>query len=65
MAALFGGNDAPAPQPIPIPEPPKATPMVDEDAVRRKKKKHIAAGQQRGGRPSTILSDLGNSDTLG
>ena len=64
MSALFGG-DAPAPQPIPIPEPPKATPMVDEAAIARKKKQQIAAMQQRGGRPSTILSELGSSETLG
>ena len=64
MSALFGG-DAPTPQPIPIPEPPKATPMVDEAAIARKKKQQIAAMQQRGGRQSTILSDLGSSETLG
>ncbi len=64
MGSLFGG-DAPTPQPMPIPEAPKATPMVDEAAIARKKKKLIAANQQRGGRQSTILSDLGSSETLG
>lgn len=62
MSGLFGGGDAPAPQPLPIPAPPKATPMVDETAVARKKKMTIAAQQSRGGRASTILSD---SETLG
>ena len=64
MSGLFGG-DAPTPQPIPIPEAPKATPMVDEAAIARKKKQQLAATQQRGGRQSTILSDLGSSETLG
>jgi hypothetical protein len=40
---------------MPIPEPPKATPMVDEAAIARKKKQKIAAYQQRGGRQSTLL----------
>lgn len=65
MAKLFGGAPAPTPAPIPIPEPPKATPMVDQTAIDRKKKQQIAAMQQRGGRQSTILSDLGSSETLG
>ena len=62
MGGFFGGGDVPAPAPIPIPEAPKATPMVDEAAIAKKKKQKIAASQQRGGRASTIL---GESDTLG
>ena len=65
MGSLFGGDAPQAPAPLPIPEPPKATPMVDDAAIARKKKKLIAGQQQRGGRQSTILSDLGSSDTLG
>ena len=64
LDVIFGG-DTPTPEPIPVPEPPKAVPMVDEDAILKKKKKQIAAQQQRGGRTATILSDLGESDTLG
>lgn len=64
MGGLFGG-DVPSPAPIPIPEPPKATPMIDEAALARKKKKQIAATQQRGGRQSTLLSELGSSEGLG
>ena len=64
MGGLFGG-DAPTPQPVAVPEPPPAVPMVDEAAITKKKKKQIASQQQRSGRQSTILSDLGGSDTLG
>lgn len=63
IKSIFGGGSVKAPAPIPIPPPPPATPMVDENAILRKKKKAIAAQQTRGGRQSTILSDLG--DTLG
>lgn len=65
MGSLFGGGDVPAPAPMPIPEAPKATPMVDEAAIARKKKQKIAATQARGGRSSTLLSELGSSETLG
>ena len=65
MGSLFGGGDVPAPAPMPIPEAPKATPMVDEAAIARKKKQKIAAAQSRGGRSSTLLSELGSSETLG
>jgi hypothetical protein len=61
MGSLFGG-DAPTPAPIPIPEPQKATPMVDEAAIAKKKKKALVAANSRGGRGSTILSD---TETLG
>jgi hypothetical protein len=64
MGSLFGG-DAPTPQPIPMPEAPKATPMVDEDAIKRKKKQAMSAAQARGGRQSTLLSSYGESETLG
>jgi hypothetical protein len=50
---------------MPIPEAPKATPMVDEAAIARKKKQKITAAQSRGGRSSTLLSELGSSETLG
>lgn len=62
MSGFFGGGDVPTPAPLPIPEAPKATPMVDEAAIAKKKKKTIAATQMRGGRQSTIL---GESETLG
>lgn len=65
MGGFFGGGDVPAPASFPIPEAPeapKATPMVDEAAIAKKKKLKIAAAQQRGGRQSTIL---GESETLG
>ena len=62
---IFGGGEAKAPAPIPIPEPPPATPMVDEAAILRKKKKQISAASTRSGRQSTILSDLGSNETLG
>lgn len=65
MSGLFGGGDVPAPAPMPIPEPPKATPMVDEAAIARKKKQKTLAAQSRGGRQSTLLSELGTSETLG
>ena len=65
MGSLFGGGDVPAPAPLPIPEAPKATPMVDEAAIARKKKQKALAVQQRGGRSSTLLSELGGSETLG
>lgn len=48
-----------------IPEPPKATPMADEEAIRRAKKRSIVDLQSRGGRASTILgSALGSADKL-
>ena len=57
MTSLFGGGSVPTPAPAPIPEPPKATPMVDEAAIAKKKKLAMARTQQRGGRVSTILGD--------
>jgi hypothetical protein len=48
-----------------MPEAPKATPMVDEDAIKRKKKQAMSAAQARGGRQSTLLSSYGESETLG
>lgn len=63
MAGLFGGTPAPA-STQQVPETPAPTPMVDEEAIMKKKKEAIARNQQRGGRTSTILSDAG-SDTLG
>ena len=62
MGSLFGGDAPPTPAPLPIPAAPKATPMVDEAAIARKKKQKLAAATQRGGRQSTILSE---SETLG
>ena len=59
VKSVFGGGRAPA-----MPEPPKATPMVDEAAVLKAKRKAMTAARERGGRQSTILSDAG-SETLG
>lgn len=64
VKSIFGGG-AKAPDPIPIPPPPPATPMVNEDAILRKKKKQLSAASTRSGRQSTILSDLGSNETLG
>lgn len=65
VKSIFGGGSAKAPDPIPIPPPPPATPMVNEDAILRKKKKQLSAASTRSGRQSTILSDLGSNETLG
>ena len=37
----------------------------DADRLAKAKKRALLKNTQRGGRASTILSDLGNSDTLG
>ena len=66
VKSIFGGGEkAQAPAPVPVPVPPPATPMVDESAILRKKKKQLAATATRSGRQSTILSDLGSNETLG
>lgn len=66
MAGLFGGGDVPAaPAPMPVPEPPKPTPMADETKLAKKKKQALLASQSRGGRQSTLLSQYGESETLG
>jgi len=65
MGSLFGGDAPSAPAPIPMPEAPKATPMVDETKIAKKKKQAMSAAQARGGRQSTLLSSYGESETLG
>ena len=65
MGSLFGGGDVPAPAPMPIPEAPRPTPMADETKIAKKKKATMLASQARGGRASTLLSDIGGSETLG
>ena len=54
MASLFSKPKTPA--------PPKPTPMVDEDAVKRAKSKTAARVRGSSGRDSTIL---GEADRLG
>ncbi len=55
MSGLFG--DSPK-----MPEPPKPTPMVDDEAIKRAKKKPAARVRSTSGRDSTIL---GEADRLG
>jgi hypothetical protein len=45
-----------------MPKPPKPTPMADEEAIERAKRRAAQATRQRGGRESTLLSD---TDRLG
>jgi hypothetical protein len=54
MAGLFSKPKTPA--------PPKPTPMVDDDAINRAKKKTAARVRGSSGRDSTIL---GEADRLG
>lgn len=65
ISGLFGGGakTAALPAPTPVAAAPEPTPMVDEEAIAKKKKEAIARNQARGGRSSTILS--GADDTLG
>lgn len=66
MSGLFGGK--PAPAPVVIPEPPPATPMPDQEALKRDARRKAAqAATMRGGRLSTALSDVagGDSEKLG
>jgi hypothetical protein len=63
MGKIFKGPKAPPPAPIPVPPPP--IPMADEESIRKKKKKALSLNTQRGGRASTLLSDAGESETLG
>lgn len=51
------------PEPPPPPPPPPVIPMADEDALRKKKAKGIAASRAKSGRQSTILSEA--EDTMG
>ncbi len=61
VKSIFGGGEkVRMPAPIPIPPPPPATPMVDEDAILRKKRKAMAAQQNRSGR--TALASLSRDD---
>ena len=45
-----------------MPKPPPPTPMVDEEALKRAKRRAAQGVQQRSGRESTLLSD---TDRLG
>lgn len=40
-------------------------PMVDDAAIAAAKRKSMAAASQRGGRASTILTDMASNGTLG
>ena len=55
MSGLFGKT----------PKPPPATPMVDEEALKRAKKRGVERVRNSGGRESTILGEMGGSDKLG
>lgn len=61
MSGLFGGSTPKAP---PVQAAPPPTPLVDEEAIAKKKREAMARAQARGGRQSTILSQA-ESDTLG
>lgn len=61
--ALFGKTGSKK-KAEPAPEPEKQTmPMADDEAVRRARKRSIAAQMKRSGRSSTMLSN--DSETLG
>lgn len=49
MGGLFGGSPR-------TPEPPKATPMADEEVIKKKRQNAMLQEMQRGGRASTIMS---------
>jgi len=49
---------------IPQPPPEPVMPIPDDEAAKRAKRRSLALQRQRGGRQSTILSDVG-SETLG
>lgn len=55
MSKLFGGSPK-------MPKPPEPTPMVDEEAIKRAKKKTAARVRGSSGRDSTIL---GEAERLG
>lgn len=61
------GNPFKKPKTPPPPPPPKPTPMpvADDTQVALDKKKKAASRVKRSGRVSTILSQDGNSGTLG
>lgn len=61
MTRLFSPKTPKAPPVQPAPEP---TPLVDEEAVARKKREALERARNRGGRQSTLLSQA-DSDTLG
>jgi len=48
-----------------IPKPPAPIPMVDEESLRRAKKRAVTRVRTSGGRDSTVLGDIGGTDTLG
>lgn len=62
VLSMLKGPDAPA-QPAPAPMAP--LPDSNDPAVRDAKRKKAAEIQNRSGRASTLLSDMGTSDKLG
>ena len=50
MGSMFGSKPK-------VPKPPKPTPMADEEALERAKRRAAQGVRQRGGRESTLLSD--------
>lgn len=73
IGKLFGGGyDEPPPAPTPAPtpapkvEPPPVMPQVNDEEVKRAKRRSLAAQQARRGRQSTILTSADEAaDTLG
>lgn len=69
LDSILGGKEDPpplAPGPViepPVFEPPPVMPTVDDEAVKRARKKSIAAQVGRRGRASTILTQ--NEDAVG
>lgn len=63
LSGLMGGSQKPAAQPAPTPMP--AAPDSNDPMVREAKRKKAAEIQNRSGRTSTLLSDMGTSDKLG
>jgi len=59
MASFF---KTPKPAPLPAPAP---MPVPDDELIKQKKKREMAARMESSGRSSTILTDSGGSDTLG
>lgn len=61
MGSLFGSPKPPAIK------PPAPAPTIDDEAIKRAKRKQLLSATQRSGRQSTILTDYGGgaSDKLG
>lgn len=64
MGGLFGGAPK-APEPPPPPPPPAPMPDIDDEQVARARRRKLTAQQNRSGRQSTILSDVGEGAKLG